>query len=64
MALSFNDAEPDAGISDRYRDEIAPRFLHGPEVCADGPEIAQQLRFDVARKTGHDVPNSTMHEIK
>jgi hypothetical protein len=52
------------GISDRYRDDIAARFLHGRKVGADGREIAQQLQFDVAGKTRRDVPKSMMHQIK
>jgi hypothetical protein len=52
------------GISDRYRDDIAARFSRGGKVGADGPEIAQRLQFDVARKTRRDVPKSMMHELK
>ena len=54
----------DPGISDRYRDEIAARFLHGPEAGADGREVAQQLQSDVARRSRRDVPKSLMHELK
>ena len=60
MALPYNDP----GISDRYRDEIAGRFLHGREVGADGRDVAQQLQSDVARKSRRDVPKSMMHVIK
>jgi hypothetical protein len=52
------------GISDRYRDEIAARFLHGQKVGADSREIARQLQFDVAGKTRRDVPKSMMHEME
>jgi len=52
LSIAFNEwsyrpttREPglDPGISDRYRDEIAARFLHRRKVVADGREVAQQL---------------------
>jgi hypothetical protein len=52
------------GVSNRYRGESAARFLHGRKVGAVCQEIAQQLQFDVARKTRRDVPKSMMHEMK
>jgi hypothetical protein len=65
MALPCNKARTcHPGISDRYRDAIAAGVFYGRKVGADGREIAQQLPFDVARKTRRDVPKSMMHEIK
>ena len=73
ISIAFNEwryrtitREPgrDPGISDRYRDDIAARFLHRRKVGADGREVAHQLQFDVAGKTRRDVPKSMMREIR